>query len=64
VTDVLAGESAGEDVDGLDGGPVHGGDVAVVRDVGPVGGEYLGRRVLDLAVPRDATPDDIVNGKV
>jgi hypothetical protein len=34
--DVLAGEPAGEDVDGLDARPVDLGDVAVVGDAGEV----------------------------
>jgi hypothetical protein len=37
--DVLAGESGGQDVDGLDLGEVDGGDVAQVGDIGMVVGE-------------------------
>lgn len=42
VTDVLAGEPGGEDVDRRDGGPVHGRDVSEVGDVRPVVGEDRG----------------------
>lgn len=37
----MAGEPAGENIDGLDTGPVDTGDVAVVGDVRPVAGEDL-----------------------
>src|SRR5690606_1962770 len=48
---VLAGEAAGEYVDGLDGGPFDGGDVLEVRHVGPVAGEDLGWGGVELAEP-------------
>jgi hypothetical protein len=39
VTERLAGIAAGQNVDGLQGGEVHGGDVAEVQNVGEVVGE-------------------------
>src|SRR5699024_8762948 len=48
---VLAGEPAGEYVDRLDGGPINGGDIVQVRDVGPVVGEDLGWGGVELAEP-------------
>lgn len=50
----LAGIAAGEDVHRLHGRPVHGGDVAVVGDVGPVVGKDRRRVLVELDVPRDA----------
>ena len=48
---VLAGEAAGEDVDRLDGGPINGGNILEVRDIGPVTGEDLGWGGVELAEP-------------
>jgi hypothetical protein len=53
---VLAREPAREDVDRLDGRPVDGGDVAVVRGRRVVVGEDLGRRGVELDVPGDVAP--------
>lgn len=57
--DVLAGESAGEEVDRLNRSPVDGGDVSEVRDAGPVPLEdfvagLLSRLGVVLAVPCEA----------
>jgi hypothetical protein len=60
----LARVAAGQDVHGLHGGPVDGGDVAQVRHAGMVGGEHLARGGLDLRVPREVTAVDGLHGHV
>ena len=62
--DFLAGEPAGQDVDRWDGRPVNGGDVAEVRDARPVLLEHLGGVGVELAVPRDVVPVDLLHGQV
>jgi hypothetical protein len=47
----LAGVAAAEDVDGFDGGPVDGGDVAEVGDLRPVVGEDLVGAGVDVGDP-------------
>jgi hypothetical protein len=64
VTQVLAGESGGEDVDGLDGGPVGGGDVVVVGDVGPVVGEDQRGVAVVLAEPGGFGVEDGGDGEL
>ena len=58
VTEWLAGEAAGDDVDRLHGGPVDLGHVAVVGDVRPVVGEHLGRGLVELDEPRGVHVED------
>jgi hypothetical protein len=55
---VLAGEPAAQHVHGLDGGPVHGGDVTEVGHVGVAVGEDLAGARVDLGHPRDLTAED------
>jgi hypothetical protein len=55
---VLAGEPAGEDVHGFDLGPVDGGDVAEVGDVGVAVGEDPARPGVDLGHPCGAAAED------
>jgi hypothetical protein len=47
----------GEHVHGFDGGPVDGGDVAQVGDVGVTVGEDPGGAGVDLGVPGDGAAD-------
>jgi hypothetical protein len=69
VADVLAGESGGEHVDRLDLGPVDGGDVAVVGDIGPVvfedaSGVLVAVVGVVLAVPRDRAAEHVHDAQV
>src|SRR5690606_1765961 len=61
---VLAGEPAGDDVHGLDLGPVGGGDVSEVGHLGPVVGEDLRRVRVELAVPGDGSADGLLDAHV
>jgi hypothetical protein len=61
VGEVLAGGAAGEDVDGLDLGPVDGGDVADVGDAGETVLEDLEGALVDLAVPGEVGVDDLLD---
>jgi hypothetical protein len=55
---VLAREPTRQHVHGLDGGPVHGGDVAEVGHVGVAVGEDLAGAGVDLGVPGDGAAED------
>jgi hypothetical protein len=54
---ICARKTPGEHVHGFDGGPVDGGDVAVVGDVGVAVGEDPGGAGVDLGVPGDGAAD-------
>jgi hypothetical protein len=54
---ILTGATTGQHVHGFDGGPVDGGDVAVVGDVGVTVGEDPGGAGVDLGVPGDGAAD-------
>ena len=58
VTERLARIPPGEDVDRLDGGEVHGRDVAVVGDVGPVVREDARRGLVELDEPCGLAAED------
>jgi len=61
---VLAGEAAAEDVYPGCVLPVDGGDVAEVRDIGPVVGEDAGDGFVDLGVPDGLGVEDVLDGEV
>jgi beta-glucosidase len=58
----LAGEPAGDDVHALDAGPLHGGDVAEVRDVGVVVGEHPCGGFVDFREPCRFGSEDCIHG--
>jgi hypothetical protein len=58
VRERLTGVTRCEVFDGLDIGPVDGGDVAEVRNARVVVGQDLRWRRFDLGVPADLTADD------
>jgi len=62
--DVLAGESAAEHIDRLDGAPVDRGNVAEVRVIGPVVGEDTADRLVDFREPNGASVEDLLDGEV
>src|SRR5690606_14918910 len=64
VRHVLTGESAGDNVYGLDLGPVGGSNVSEVGDLGPVVGEDLRRCGVELAVPGDGAADGLLDAHV
>jgi len=61
---VLAVESAAEDVHRWHGVPVDGGDIVEVRGVGPVVGEDSGDSFVDLGEPDRPCPEDFLYGEV
>jgi hypothetical protein len=62
--DVLAGESAAEHIDRLDGAPVDYGDVSEVRGFGPVVEEDAGDGLVDFGEPDGAGVEDFLDGEV
>ena len=60
----MAGESADEDVHGLDLAPVDGGDVAEVRRVVPVTREDAGDRLVEFGEPHRLGVEDVLDGEV
>jgi hypothetical protein len=60
----LAWPAAAEDVDGLDGRPVDGGDVFQVRHSWPARGEDFACSRVDLAMSGDLATEDGFNGHV
>ena len=60
----MAGESAGNDVDSLDGGEVNFADILVVWDPGEVDLEDFARSFVELAVPNDLSPGDGGHGEI
>jgi hypothetical protein len=60
----LAGEACGQNVDRVDLGPVHGGDVAEVGHVRPVGRQDAGGVGVDLGEPGDFSAEHFVHGQV
>jgi hypothetical protein len=60
----LAGEAAGEDVDGLHLLPVDAGDVAEVGQVGPVVGEDFTGAGVDVGHPHGFGAEEGIDGQV
>jgi hypothetical protein len=60
----LTGVARRNPIHGLNLGPVHLRDVAVVGDFGPVVGEDLGRRFLVFDMPGDGSADGCHDPKV
>jgi hypothetical protein len=54
----LAREATTQDIDGLDGAPVDRGDVAEVRDRGPIVVDDAGDGLMDLREPDSAGIED------
>jgi hypothetical protein len=61
---VLTGEPAAQHIDGLDGLPVDGGDVAQVQGVGPVVGEDASDRFVDFGEPDCLGTEGVFDGEV
>ena len=61
---VLAGEATDEDVHGLDLVPVDGGDVAEVRDAGPVAREDSGDGLIEFGEPHGVGVEGVFDGEV
>ena len=61
---VLARESADEDVHGLDLTPVDGRDVAKIRSFGPVAGEDAGDWLVEFREPCRSSVEDVLDGEV
>lgn len=64
VADVLAGKPAGEHVHRLDGGPVDGGEVAVVRHARPPVRQHSGRGGAVVGEPHRTRTEDLFDGDV
>lgn len=61
---VLAGESADEDVHGLDPVPVDSGDVAQVRGLRPVSDEDSRDGLVELGEPHRSGVEDVLDSEV
>ena len=58
------GKASDEDVHGLDLVPVDGGDVAEVRDAGPVAREDGGDGFVEFGLPNGVGVEDMFDGEV